>query len=141
MLKDVLLVDPDPTRLLAVLSALEAVAHVEACAGFREARTRVLTKPPDLLVTNLRLEEYNGLHLVVLAGGAPTRCIVYAEHDDLVLAREAQALGAFYERWQRLPLVLPSYVTAALPPCDRRHPSVLDRRQISRGGRRCTDRL
>lgn len=137
---DVLLVDPNVGGLLpTVQHALEGVAVVEPCAEFRVARARVLSKPPDILVTNLQLEDYNGLHLVLLAARLGTRCIVYAAKDDLVLAREAQAFGAFYERLARLPSALRSYVVAALPQRDRRDVTVLDRRSSFRGGRRSTD--
>lgn len=136
---DVLLVDPDPDGLGAVQAALGQIADVEACSEFRAARARLMAKPPDLLVTNLRLAAYNGLHLVHLAAGTHTRCIAYAIYDDLVLAREVQAAGAFYERAKRLPLTLPSYVNALLPRHDRRNPTVLDRRLNFRGGRRCAD--
>ena len=136
--KAVLVVDPDADVLRAVQYALRPVAHVEACSEFRAARARLLAKPPDLLVTNLRLDAYNGLHLVHLAG-ALTRCLVYATYDDLILAREAQAAGAFYLRSKQLPFALPSYVNAMLPPRDRRGLIVLDPPRPYPGGRRCTD--
>jgi DNA-binding NtrC family response regulator len=139
--KDILLVDPDAGSLRAVQDALRLVADVETCTDFQAARVRLHLRPPDLLVTNLRLRAYNGLHLVHLARGMPTRCIAYSEHDDLVLAREVQAAGAFYERTKRLVPALTAYVRATLPLQDRRRPAVLDRRQLVRGGRRCTDRL
>ena len=137
--KEILLVDSDARSLRAAQHALRFVADVDACADFQAARARLLLKPPDLLVTNLRLQAYNGLHLVHLAREMPTRCIAYAEDDDLVLVREVQAAGAFYERSKRLPHALAAYVLATLPPHDRRRPTVIDRRQIVRGGRRCTD--
>jgi PleD family two-component response regulator len=137
--KDILLVDPDVDGLRAARNALSLVADVEACSEFRAARTRLLARPPDLLVTNVRLRAYNGLHLVYLTEGTATRSIVYGTEDDLVLAREVKEAGAFYERSRRLPRALVSYVHAVLPPRDRRDPGVLDRRRILRGGRRCTD--
>ena len=138
-LRDVLIVDPDPWTLLAAQRAVESVADVETCSEFRAARARMAAKPPDLLVTNVRLERFNGLHLVYLTAGTPTRCIVYATHHDVVLAREALAAGAFYERADRLPRVLASYMQTMLPPQDRRSLSVFDRRSVARGGRRCLD--
>jgi hypothetical protein len=138
-LRDVLIVDPDPWALLAAQRAVEPVAEVETCTEFRIARARIVAKPPDLLVTNLRLEKFNGLHLVYLMLGTPTRSIVYAKHYDVVLAQEALAAGAFYERADRLPRVLAAYVQTMLPPRDRRSLSVFDRRSIPRGGRRCVD--
>jgi CheY-like chemotaxis protein len=137
--KEILLVDPDPKGLHAVQSALRLVAGIEAFTDFRAARTRLLNQPPDLLITNLRLQAYNGLHLVHLAAGTRTRCIVYSTYDDLMLAREVQAAGAFFEHPLRLPLVLPSYVNATLPEHDRRELATLDRRTAFRGGRRCSD--
>ena len=136
--KDILLVDPDPKVLGEVQAPLRVVADVEGCTNFRDARTRLLNHPPDLLITNLRLQAYNGLHLVHLAG-THTRCIVYSTSDDLMLAREVQAAGAFFEYPLRLPLVLQSYVHSTLPHHDRRDLTMLDRRMAFRGGRRCRD--
>jgi CheY-like chemotaxis protein len=140
-LKDILLVDSNASSLRAVQNTLGLVADIDAYSDFQAARSRLQLKPPDLLVTSLRLQAYNGLHLVYLAVGMPTLCIAYADDDDLVLAREVQAAGAFYERSKRLLHALTAYVHATLPPLDRRLPTVLDRRQILRGGRRCTDKV
>jgi hypothetical protein len=137
--KEILLVDPDSDRLLATENALRLVADVSKCSDFRTARARLLARPPDLLVTNLRLQVYNGLHLVHLTEGTRTRCIVYAIYDDRFLAQEAQTAGAFYEHPEQLPRVLASYVHAVLPPHDRRDPGVLDRRFAFRGGRRSSE--
>jgi ActR/RegA family two-component response regulator len=137
--KEILLVDPDPKGLRAVQAGLRLAADIEAFTDFRDARSRLLDQPPDLLVTNLRLQAYNGLHLVHLAAGTHTRCIVYSTYDDLMLAREVQAAGAFFEHPLRLPLVLQSYVNATLPDRDRRNLIMLDRRMAFRGGRRCSD--
>jgi len=139
--KTILIVDPNAGSLVVAQNPLRLVADVDACSEFQDARDRLLSKAPDLLVTNLRLRAYNGLHLVHLATGMPTRCVVYAEFHDLALAREVQAAGAFYERAKRLLRALPAYVHAGLPPRDRRSPAGLDRRQILRGGRRRTDRF
>ena len=138
-LRDILIVDPDPQALLAAQVALKSVAIVEACSDFRPARARLTSRPPDLLVTNLRLERFNGLHLVHVAAGTATRCIVYATHHDEMLAREVVAAGAFYERADRLPRVLASYVQGMLPERDRRSFLAFDRRSLPRGGRRCSD--
>ena len=137
--RDILIVDPDPQALLSAQVAVKSVANVEACSDFRLARARLTSRPPDLLVTNLRLERFNGLHLVHVAAGSATRCIVYATHHDEVLAREVVAAGAFYERADRLPQVLASYVRGMLPGSDRRNLLAFDRRSLPRGGRRCSD--
>ena len=94
--KEILLVDPDPEGLRAVQAALRLVADVEVCSDFREARARLLDQPPDLLITNLRLRAYNGLHLVHLAAGTQTRCIVYSTYDDLVLGARGAGGGSVF---------------------------------------------
>ncbi len=139
----VLLVDPHADAVLATIrQALQGGAHVEMCADFSSAKTRLLTDPPNVLVTNLRLHAYNGLHLVLLAtAAASTRCLVYADPDDLLLAREAQRLGAFYERASNVPFALPGFIKAPLPEADRRDVAVPDRRVGFRGGRRGADRV
>jgi hypothetical protein len=101
----------------------------------------LLANPPDRLFTNLRLNAFNGLHLVYLALATklPTRSIVYVSVDDLVLAKEIQAVGAFYERRARLTDAVVSLAMNVLPPRDRRDPATADRRQNFRGGRRAID--
>ena len=137
--KDILLVDPDVDYLRAAQTTLRFLADVEVISKFAAARARLLSsKPPDLLVTNLRLQAYNGLHLVHMAT-PQTRCVVYSTYDDLVLAREVQAAGAFYERSNQVSRALAAYVHAMLPAHDRRNLTSVDRRQTPRGGRRCTD--
>ncbi len=138
-IRDILIVDPDPQALLAAQVAVQDFAEVEICSNFREARARLASNPPDLLVTNIRLERFNGLHLVYVAAGSATRCLVYANQHDPVLAREVVSAGAFYERADRLPRVLAAYARAILPPRDRRSLSVGDRRSLPRGGRRSSD--
>ena len=71
--KGILLVEPDPNGARAAQAALRFMGDVETCTEFRAARTRLLHQPPDLLITNLRLRAYNGLHLVHLAAGTHTR--------------------------------------------------------------------
>ena len=137
--KEVLVVDPDPRLRRAAQQALRSVAVVKAYSNFRDARARLLAKRPDLLVTNIRLDTHNGLHLVHLAA-AQTLCVVYGPDEDLPLAREAQAAGAFFVRPPRLADLIQSFVIAKLPTRDRRDPTVVDRRKTFRGGRRCIDR-
>ena len=136
--KEILLVDPEVGGVGAVEAALGLAADIEICTNFQTARARLLQRPPDLLITNLRLEAYNGLHLVLLAARTRTRCIVFSTHEDLGMAREVQAAGAFFELSDRLPQVLESYVNATLPQHDRRDVAKLA--EPLRGGRRCTDR-
>jgi hypothetical protein len=55
-------------------------------ADFPAARARLHAQPPQLLVTALRLREYNGLHLVYLAARAGLRILdtILVSHTELV---------------------------------------------------------
>lgn len=138
--KTILLVEPDDAVRAALVSAVGPRAEVEVHAGFESARGRVLSAF-DFLVTPLRLGEYNGLHLVILAksGASSTTAVVYAEEGDLTLASNVQRLGAFFELARRMPIVLPGYLGSTLPSQDRRDPLRFDRRAHSLGGRRAWD--
>src|SRR4051812_5864101 len=74
-----LLVEPDPTLRRTLEAVASPFADVDACSSFASARTSLKRRSYDLLVTPLRLREYNGLHLVYLAKGvnAAVRSIVY----------------------------------------------------------------
>jgi hypothetical protein len=141
----VLAVDSHRKWLDALRERWSHVAEVDVCTEFSAARTRLFEQPPpELLVTNLRLGPFNGLHLVFLAQSAnlPTTCLTYGaptNATDLALAREAQLAGAFYESSHRLPYALPAYLQSELPERDRRDPAREDRRSTFRGGRRATD--
>jgi hypothetical protein len=134
----VFVVEPHFARLLALRRAFEPYAVTEGCGHFAGARERLLTNPPDLLVTNLRLHAYNGLHLVHLLK-PPTRAIVYMDPPDPSLLSEAQRVGAFTENPGRLLTSAQSYVGARLPMRDRRQAGIYDRRATPRGGRRAAD--
>jgi DNA-binding NtrC family response regulator len=112
----VLLVDPERHALAMFEEVLVSrdSGSVVACTDFVTARRHLLEHPPSMLVTNLCLEAYNGLHLVYLAAslGLSTRCIVYSDHHDPLLAREAQSAGAVYESKQRVRHILASYANA-----------------------------
>jgi CheY-like chemotaxis protein len=66
-------------------------------ADFREARRQLEASAPDLLVTDLKLGAYNGLHLVIWSRGRSlkTKSMLIGDPDP-VLQREAQREGAAY---------------------------------------------
>jgi hypothetical protein len=139
MSQRILLVEPNTARREALTLIVAGVADVDACADFVSARRAVAARTYELLVTQLRLGPYNGVHLVYLARPSLIRSVVYSAITDAVLARDVQAAGAFYETEDRLPFVLVHYVMHPLPPIDRRDPAHTDRRGLPRGGRRVTD--
>jgi DNA-binding NarL/FixJ family response regulator len=136
-----LLAEPDPALSRSILAACGDMVHATACRDFACARAHLVADAPRVLVTNLRLADYNGLHLIMLAKAdrRATRCIVYTDRPDRYLIREAQAHGAFFESTDRLPHAIAAYVRAVLPRRDRRDIERYDRRVIFRGGRRAAD--
>jgi DNA-binding NtrC family response regulator len=140
MPRQVLIVEPDPTILSSLLQAISS-AEAEGCATFSSARAQLFSNQYGRLVTNLRLQAHNGLHLVYLARvcALNTRCVVYTERLELTLAQEVQKSGAFYEFRERLQHAIRAYIESDLPPSDRRHPFSTSRRAVSRGGRRYSD--
>jgi len=138
----VLVVGPDHSLRNRPVAVAALTAHVDGCATFKSARLCLDDAPYDLIVTDARLSEYNGLHLVYLAkfAHASVPAIVYDRDGDLGVAADVRQAGAFFEVAPRLLVTLPSYIVASLPPIDRRAVASFDRRSFPRGGRRVWDR-
>ena len=137
-----LFADPDRTfcwrlKTLAQNSGILA----EVCSSSEEARRALVTSSPMLFFSNMRLGGLKGPDLVHLARMANprTRAILYGTTSDILLVKQAQQAGAFFEPAAFLPYALKQYFSPTLPPNDRRDPSKPDRRQRFRGGRRATD--
>ena len=138
-----LIVDPHPQFAeylanVAVCSDLTAVV----ADSYAEARSQLDSPDIGVLVTSLKLGEYNGIQLVYLARQKHpgVTCIVYGQEDHR-LGLEAQRAGAFYEWREAVAFAFPRYLEGlrTLPTTDRRDPTVTDRRLTFRGGRRTTD--
>ena len=127
----------------AVLSAAAgSQADVEIVETFDAARARLDGRETyDVLVANLRLGAYNGIHLAYLArmSGAASHVIVHCGANDVAAAADVQRSGAIYELTERLAVALPSYLGGGLPPSDRRDPAQTDQRP-ERTRRRAWDR-
>ena len=138
----VLLVEPNPAILSALTQSAGGRAEVEACSDFAAAREHLATNNYERLITNLRLEAHNGLHLVYLARtrSPGTRCVVYTDQPEFSLAREVQESGAFYEVREHLRYSIQGYIEGDLPSADRRAPAFTPRRAAFRGGRRHADK-
>ena len=144
--KRVLLVEPERAFWMVVDRTVRTLARVEGAPDFQIGRARLLRarsfqRPFDLLVANLQLGSYNGLHLVYLMAslGLPTRSVVYSTPVNMGWAADVQSAGAFYETRSRLPYQLPAYLLAQLPDADRRDGTLTGRRSRYRGGRRRSD--
>jgi DNA-binding NtrC family response regulator len=137
-----LVVDIDAVFLSMLQPIVEAVgSRFVGATDFAVARQQLRELAPDVVITNLRLASFNGIHLALLAKVArpETRVLVYSAHHDRALAREARSAGAFYERREFLPYSIQQFLIAPLPHVDRRDTDVVDRRAVFRGGRRASD--
>jgi two-component system response regulator RegA len=95
----VLLVDDNPAVLDGLTELLRlAGLFVASCRTFAEAKAFALTNKVRALVTDVRLGDHNGLHLVQIVRTAQpgARLVAFSGHDDPVLKRDAEALGATF---------------------------------------------
>lgn len=78
--------------------ARRAGFEVVACRSYRDARQSLDSRLPDALLTDLRLEEYNGLHLVLMAQAASphTASFVFSDYDDIGMKPVVECCGARY---------------------------------------------
>lgn len=96
MLQKILIVD-DNTSTRGELAKLLADAGFETLtAGTVPDAMRVLsTAQPNLLITEIRLDTYNGLHLIAMAP-KPIPAIVITGYADRAVEVDARRLGAEY---------------------------------------------
>jgi len=98
ILTTALVVEPAFSDVLLLVPVLSALGfQVTATESFEEAR-QSLRVPPKLLVTEIRLGEFNGLHLVLrgLSARHDMAAIVTSTVDDPVIRTEAEAMGATF---------------------------------------------
>lgn len=96
----VLLVDADPEERSAYAKALSALADpVYTAATFAQARSVLAEARPDVLVTQVRLADFNGIHLALWGHGRlPALRSVIIGQSDPYLEADASASGFFYLR-------------------------------------------
>jgi DNA-binding response OmpR family regulator len=90
----ILVVDDDDATRAGMVEFLQHAGYEAAAVGsFDEARKELRAKTPDLLITDIRLREYNGLQLLIWMP-TPIRAIVVTGFPDPVLEAEARTQGA-----------------------------------------------
>ena len=93
--RQVLVVAQNRKLASCLMSWLEATEHeLSLVTTFAAAKLHIETGP-DLVITELKLGDYNGLHLALWAQSAGIPAIVIGP-EDVVLEKDAQALGATY---------------------------------------------
>jgi two-component system response regulator RegA len=93
------MVVPNAADVRSLDSALSpAEFRVTVSHSFVEAKGLLDARPPDVLVTDLRLGEYNGLHLVLRGKTAnpDMTAVVLSDLDDRGLEADAEGLGATF---------------------------------------------
>lgn len=94
----VLIVDDDCATRIGLCELLEdAGFECTAAASFHDARASLRTSTPDLIITDIRLNAYNGLQLVI-ARPRTMPAIVITAFADPVLEAEATRSGAWFIR-------------------------------------------
>ena len=136
-----LVVDVDPIFVSELAPIVTSSGfRVLPLSDFAAARHELYVCRPEVLIANVRLGAFNGIHLAYLAkiNKPDTRAMIYGEEDRL-LAGEVQSAGAFWVKASLVRFALGAFLHASLPVRDRRDVNVDDRRQLFRGGRRTTD--
>jgi two-component system response regulator RegA len=92
-------VDDDKQVAMLVARWLSNAGYsVSTCGDFAEAKRRILADSPPVLIVDVRLQGFNGIHLAILARqtNPQARIVVLSGYDDPVLRHEAVACGATY---------------------------------------------
>jgi DNA-binding response OmpR family regulator len=130
-----LVVEPYLPHLLFILSTLSSLQFdVIVADTFKDAKAALLSARPALVITDVRLREYNGLHLVLRGRSAwkDLPAIVTSSMDDAVLRDETERLGATFVTLPiattemtaaicRTVLDTPRAAEPVRPPFERRH--------------------
>jgi DNA-binding response OmpR family regulator len=95
----VLVVEPSLADAAFIGAALTPVPfRITVANHFQEAKTLIESRPPMVLISEIRLGEFNGLQLVMRARAArlSIAALVTTDVPDSVLQREAERLGATF---------------------------------------------
>jgi DNA-binding response OmpR family regulator len=91
----VVIVAQNPALATALLSWLGSAGYELAIVTTFAAAKALLDTEPALLISEVKLGEYNGLHLALRARGRSIPAIVIGPQDP-VLRKDAEELGASY---------------------------------------------
>lgn len=95
----ILVVDNDPEQLGATRDVLRRAGYrVSGATTFREAHQLLALDPPHLLIADVRLGAFNGLHLLVMSrpDHPEMAAIITSVSPDPVLQADARRHGAEY---------------------------------------------
>ena len=93
--RQVLVVARNPMLAERLVAWLEESGYGTTLVRTFEDASVLLDPRPELIVTEVKLGEYNGLHLALKADAAGVPCIVMGP-DDVVLRKDAESIHAIY---------------------------------------------
>jgi DNA-binding NtrC family response regulator len=96
-MRQILLCDDEPKLARMLATALESAGYaVQRAATGKEAIARSTAEPPDVVITDLRLPDMDGLEVLrrVRSGASPPDVIVITAYATTETAVEAMRLGA-----------------------------------------------
>lgn len=91
----ILVLDDDPSVANLYARALREDGNdVTVCTRFEDAREHLRRDPPDAVLTDVRVGEYNGLHLALLFRrySRDGRLVVVTGYDDTLIRKEVDQL-------------------------------------------------
>src|SRR5688572_5620833 len=93
-MRKILIVDDDEPTRTGLAALLGEAGYDTVTAGTVPAAIKLLSEAhPDLLLVDIRLDQYNGLHLVAMRP-APIPAIVLTGFADPAIEADARRLGA-----------------------------------------------
>jgi len=94
----VVLEDDQPTATAYAEGLAAAGTSVVTFTSFEEAREYMLRHEPDALLADVRVGEFNGLHLATLfRERRPSgKIVIVSGYDDPVIRKHAEELGAHF---------------------------------------------
>ena len=91
----ILILEDDPVIARGYEKVLrDAGNEVTVCTSFEDARKQLRADPPDAVLTDVRVGQYNGLQLAHLFReySATGRVVVVTGYDDIVLRHDVESL-------------------------------------------------
>jgi CheY-like chemotaxis protein len=113
----VLILDDDVNAVTGLAELLRSLGHdVTPSSSYEEAKTLLAAGTYDLLVTDVRLRGFNGLHLVmkVRAESPDIAMIIMTGYDDSLMELEARRYSAHFIRKPFQPAAFLELVSVAL---------------------------
>lgn len=112
----VLIVHDDRSVSARISAKLQARVDVSTTSVFDDAKAMLAASPPAVLITGVRLGEYNGLHLIIRTriDHPGTASFVILENPDPAVEQEAATNGAVCLRYPAQERELMTLVALAL---------------------------